>query len=163
MLKFESIGSSSEEIDRYTRLLRAVEINYPNGKKWLNQKLRSGSGETERLKVLDSNQNVIAVMICQKKFERRKKISTFYVCSAFRRKGIGSLILKAYAIQAAKNGFEKLYITHNENRLAYFSQFLRANHFATIAFCKSRYREDESEVVSEIDLLSSSILSGSVE
>jgi ribosomal protein S18 acetylase RimI-like enzyme len=137
--------------------LRGLSATYPCANAWLEKTLKSTSSDVRRL-VFTTNQNkIVGLVIAKKKFERSSKICTFIVLPAFRSLGFGSTMMTMYLDECLRTGIDRVHITHSENSLPRFKEFLIKIGFSEHVLCQGRYMEGDHEVVSAINVCESSV------
>ena len=122
------------------RLLADLDRKYPGGLSWLDKRLNDVDLGRAYADLLIVRSRIAAVSIVTPKGRRRSKLSTFFVCPAYRKHGLGTRLIKVLEYRWQSEDLEEVIVTVNRNdpdTAGFFSN----HHFSKMASAVVSYGE----------------------
>lgn len=129
-------------------LLDFLPVLYPGGEQWLSSRLDLiDEGKAVAHLARDRSGRLIGVMLGIAKSSHRFKVSTLYVASEHRGKGIGRTLLESAFLHAQHAACNEIYITGSTTIRNELSPLLMSHGFKRVATEMNRYGTGRHEDV----------------
>jgi len=130
-----------------SKLLCDLELKYPGGLAWFDNKfdhLLLGKG---RGVVAEYNSKILGVAITTPKGSKREKLSTLKIANKYRGLGIGTYLLNYMKRNWVQRGLDKVWVTVDARDVETVGYFSKKASFSNLSISKNRYGEGRDEVV----------------
>ena len=132
----------------YALLSRDLSQLYPNGREWLDRKLfEVGEGRASGLVVEGHEGEILGALLETPKGKGRVKLSTIFVARRYRRRGVGTALMRSLNVNWQIRDVEHALVTVAASRVGEIYPFLRDWGFSLATIARERYGPGRDEFV----------------